>query len=75
MKGSNFQEIAIAETKSIVGAANLMHIFIAYSKVPPLRNYVIRNSCLISLNKIPLYKELSRLIRVQFLVQWYIAIL
>ena len=46
-----------------------------YSKVPPFRNYVIRNSGLISLNKIPLYKELSRLIHVQFLVQWYIAIL
>ena len=27
------------------------------------------------LNKVPLYKELSKLIHVQFLIQWYIAIL
>ena len=30
-----------------------------YSKVPPLRNWVIRNSGLISLNNIPLYKKLE----------------
>ena len=45
-----------------------------YSKVPPLRNCIRRNSGLISLNKIPLYKKLSKLIHVQFLLQWYIVI-
>ena len=46
-----------------------------YNKVSPLRNCIIRNSGLISLNKIPLYKKLSRLILVQFLIKWYIAML
>ena len=47
-----------------------------YSKVPPLRNCIIRNAGLISLNKIPLYKKLPRLIHtVRFLIQLYIAIL
>ena len=45
-----------------------------YSKVPPLRNRIIRNSGLILANKIPVYKKLSRLIHVQFLLQWYIVI-
>ena len=45
-----------------------------YSKVPPLRNCIIRNSDLILVNKIPVYKKLSRLIHVQFLLQWYIVI-
>ena len=44
------------------------------SKVLPLRNCVIRNSGLISLNRISLYKKLSRLIHVMFLLQWYIVI-
>ena len=48
--------------------------FFGYSKVPPLRNCIIRNSGLISLNKIHLYKKLYRLIHVQFLLQWYIVI-
>ena len=39
-----------------------------------LRNCIIRNSGMISLNKIPLNKRLSRLIHVQFLVQGYFAI-
>ena len=46
-----------------------------YSKVPPLRACIIRNSGLILKNKIPLCKKLSRLIHAQFLIQWYIAIL
>ena len=46
-----------------------------YSTVPPLRNCIIRNSGLISLNKIPLYKKLSRLIQIQFLLKWYIVTL
>ena len=45
-----------------------------YMKVPPLRNCIIRNSGLILVNKIPVYKKLSRLIHVQFLLQWYIVI-
>ena len=45
-----------------------------YSKVPPLRNCIIRNSGLILVNKIPVYKKLYRLIHVQFLLQWYIVI-
>ena len=45
-----------------------------YSKVPTLRNVIIRNSGLILANKIPVYKKLSRLIHVQFLLQWYIVI-
>ena len=45
-----------------------------YSKVPPLRNCIIRNSGLILVNKIPVFKKLSRLIHVQFLLQWYIVI-
>ena len=45
-----------------------------YSKVPPLRNCIIRNSGLILVNKIPVYKKLSRLIHVQFLLEWYIVI-
>ena len=45
-----------------------------YSKVPPLRDCIIRNSGLILVNKIPVYKKLSRLIHVQFLLQWYIVI-
>ena len=49
-------------------------VFLLYSKVPPLRNYIRRNSGLILLNKIPVYKKLSRLIHVQFLLQWYIVI-
>ena len=35
-----------------------------YSKVPPLRNCIIRNSGLILLDKVPLYKKLSRLLHV-----------
>ena len=34
----------------------------------------LRNSGLILLNKIPIYKKLSRLIHAQFLLQWYIVI-
>ena len=45
-----------------------------YSKVPPLINCIIKNSGLILVNKIPIYKKLSRLIHVQFLLQWYIVI-
>ena len=33
MKGSNFQETAVVETKSIFGAANLMHRSQFYSYV------------------------------------------
>ena len=47
----------------------VLFILIDCSKVRPLRNFVIRNSGLISLNKIPLCKKQSRLIHVQFLVQ------
>ena len=47
---------------------------LSYSKVPPLRNCIIRNSGLILVNKIPLYKKQSRMIHVQFLLQWYILI-
>ena len=32
------------------------------------------NSGLISLNRIPIFENLSRLIHVQFLLQWYIVI-
>ena len=46
-----------------------------YSKVPPLRNCVIRNSGLIFLNKIPPYKKLSTLIQPQFLLERYIVTL
>ena len=46
-----------------------------YSKVPSLRNCVIRILGLILLNKIPLCKKLFRLIHAQFLLQWYIVIL
>ena len=53
---------------SMVSCSNI------YSKVPPLRNCIIRNSGLILLNKIPLYKKLPRLIHVQYLIPWYIAI-
>ena len=52
---------------------NPMYVWM-YSKVPPLRNCIIRNSGLILVNKIPVYKRLSRLIHVQFLLQWYIVI-
>ena len=45
-----------------------------YSKVPPLRNCIIRHSGLILVKKIPVYKKLSRLIHVQFLLQRYIVI-
>ena len=45
-----------------------------YSKVLPLRNSIVRNSGLISLNRIPLCKKQSRLIHVQVLLQWYIVI-
>ena len=48
--------------------------FLKYSKIQPLRNCVIRNSGPISLNKIPFYKKLSRMIHVQFLLQWYLVI-
>ena len=44
------------------------------SKVPPLRNFIIRNSGMISLNRIPLYKKLSRRIHGQFLLQRCIVI-
>ena len=60
-------------TKKVFG----VHFFLydsRYSKVPPLRNCIIRNSSLVLLNKIPVYKKLSRLIHVQFLLQWYIVI-
>ena len=46
-----------------------------YSTVPPLRNCIIRYSGLISLNRVPPHKKLSRLIHVQFLLQWYVVIL
>ena len=49
-------------------------INLKYSKVPPLRNCIIRYSGLTLVNKIPVYKKLSRLIHVQFLLQWYIVI-
>ena len=39
--------------------------FYNYSKVPPLRNCIIRNSGLILVNKIPVYKKLSRLIHIE----------
>ena len=51
-----------------------VHWSCVYSKVPPLRNCNIRNSGLILVNKIPVYKKLSRLIHVQFLLQRYIVI-
>ena len=46
---------------------------VRYSKVSSLRHCIIRNSGLISLNRIPLYMKLSRLIHVQFLLQWCIV--
>ena len=52
----------------------IRHTEEGYRKVPPLRNCIIRNSGLTLVNKIPVYKELSRLIHVQFLLQWYIVI-
>ena len=48
---------------------------ISYSKVPPLGNVTIRTSGLISLNEVHLYKKLSTLIHVQFLLQWYTVML
>ena len=44
-----------------------------YSKVPPLRNCVIRISGLILLDKVPVNKKLARLIFAQFLLQCYIV--
>ena len=44
------------------------------SKVPPLRNCLIRNSGLSLLDKVLLYKKLAKLIYAQFLFHWYIAI-
>ena len=49
----------------------LLYKNVVYSKVPPLRNCVIRNSGLILLNETPQYKDLCRLIHIQFLLTRY----
>ena len=50
------------------GEATKILQFLQYSKVPSLRNSVLRNSGLIFYNNILCYKKLDRLFSVEFLM-------
>ena len=72
--GMSMCDFFSAKLRTVSSVGNSLIDFMC-SKLPPLRNCIIRNSGLISLNEIPLYKKPSRLIHVQFPIQSYIAIL
>ena len=61
--------------KSSFGPNGSHESTVQYSKAPPLRNCVVRNSGLILLDKVLLYKKIAWLIYAQFHFQWYTVVL